>query len=90
MPYDSEDEPLYGEISGRVIDSQSKAPLSNVNIVILDSNYGAASAMDGTYLIRKIPPGSYVLKISSVGFYHGLYFGEFFGRVVLNDFGLFA
>lgn len=65
---DGEDEPAYGEISGRVTDSETGAPLSDVNISVLDSKYGAASSPDGEFLINHLPPGEYTIEISRIGY----------------------
>ncbi|MFQ5604906.1 MAG: TonB-dependent receptor domain-containing protein [bacterium] len=65
---ESGDNPIYGEISGKVVDAVSKLPLSDVNISVLSTPYGAASGKDGTFLIRNIPPDKYTLKVSCIGF----------------------
>ena len=57
-----------GKISGRIIDSKSKEPLPMANIVIRGTAYGAASDIDGNYYILNMPPGSYDLTASIVGY----------------------
>ena len=39
-----------------------------VNILLVGTNYGAASDVDGNYYIINIPPGIYTLKVSMIGF----------------------
>lgn len=65
---ESREEPIYGEISGRVLDSETGVPLSGVNISILNTYYGAASGPDGTFLINNVAPGEYILEISRIGY----------------------
>lgn len=65
---DSSDEPAFGEISGRIVDVQTGAPLSDVNIIVFETSYGGASAPDGTFLINRIPPGTYTLRVSRIGY----------------------
>ena len=57
-----------GKITGKVIDAKTKEPLPFVNIVILKTNYGAATDVDGNYVILNIPPGKYSIKAQSVGY----------------------
>lgn len=57
-----------GKIVGRVIDKSSGEPLPGANISIVGSTYGAASDINGDYVILHIPPGLYELKASVIGF----------------------
>ena len=57
-----------GKITGKVIDAKTKEPLPFVNVVILETNYGAATDVDGNYVILNIPPGKYNIKAQSVGY----------------------
>jgi hypothetical protein len=57
-----------GKIAGRVVDSKTKDPLPMANIVIRGTTYGAASDIDGNYFILNLPPGTYDLTASIVGY----------------------
>jgi hypothetical protein len=57
-----------GTISGQVIDKISKEPLPGVNIIIVDSPVGAASDLDGYFIIENVVAGTYRLKASYVGY----------------------
>jgi hypothetical protein len=57
-----------GKISGRTIDASNGESLPFVNIVILNTNTGAASDIDGNYFIINIPPGEYSVKASAIGY----------------------
>ncbi|MFZ5515983.1 MAG: TonB-dependent receptor [Candidatus Zhuqueibacterota bacterium] len=57
-----------GKIAGVVKDSDSDAPLPGANILIEGTAMGAASDMDGNYYIINIPPGTYTLKASMMGY----------------------
>ncbi len=57
-----------GIIYGKVRDAVSMQPLIGANILILDSNLGAAADQEGNYKIKGIKPGTYRLKISSIGY----------------------
>ncbi len=57
-----------GKISGKVIDSENKEPLIGTNIILMGTNFGAASDIDGDYYINNIPPGVYTLVASSIGY----------------------
>jgi outer membrane receptor protein involved in Fe transport len=57
-----------GKISGKIIDAKTKEPLIGANIILEGTNLGAAADFDGNYFIINIPPGSYTLKASLVGY----------------------
>ncbi len=57
-----------GKISGKVLDAQTKEPLPSVNVVVVGTTLGGASDIDGEYFILNIPPGTYQVKASAVGY----------------------
>ncbi|MBN8547565.1 MAG: TonB-dependent receptor [Ignavibacteria bacterium] len=57
-----------GKISGRVLDSQTKEPLPFANVVIMGTNLGAATNLDGEYVIINVPPGTYKIRASMTGY----------------------
>ncbi len=57
-----------GKIAGRVVDKQTGEPLPGVNIVIEGSTLGAATDLDGNYVILNVPSGKYTLRASFVGY----------------------
>jgi len=57
-----------GKMSGKVIDADTKEPLIGANIILLNTNLGAATDIDGNYFILNITPGTYEVKVSYVGY----------------------
>lgn len=57
-----------GKISGRVIDLETNQPLIGANVILLNTNYGAATEIDGSFIIKHIPVGTYTIKASYVGY----------------------
>ncbi|MFC1558452.1 carboxypeptidase-like regulatory domain-containing protein [candidate division KSB1 bacterium] len=57
-----------GKVQGIIVDSGSKEPLVGVNIVVDGTIYGAATDQNGFYFIINVPPGTYNLKASMVGY----------------------
>jgi len=57
-----------GKISGKILDADTREPLIGANIIILNTNLGAATDIDGSYFILNITPGTYNLKVSYVGY----------------------
>ena len=57
-----------GKISGRVTDNQSGTGLPGVNVMIVGTNRGAATDLDGYYQIINVPPGNHTLQISMIGY----------------------
>ncbi len=57
-----------GKIAGRVIDAETKEPLPGVNVVLEGTTLGAATDVNGYYVITNIPPGTYTVVVSAVGY----------------------
>ncbi len=57
-----------GKLSGKVVDAGTKEALIGANLVILQSQIGAATDVNGEYFILNITPGTYSVKVSYVGY----------------------
>ena len=57
-----------GKIAGTVKDSQTGEALIGASVVIEGTPQGAATNIDGYYVILNIPPGKYSLASSAVGY----------------------
>jgi outer membrane receptor protein involved in Fe transport len=57
-----------GKISGRIFDAQTREPLPGASIVIDGTRLGAAANVEGYYFINNVPPGTYSLSVSLVGY----------------------
>ncbi len=57
-----------GKISGTVTDAQTGESLPGINIMVEGTTMGAASDINGYFLINNIPPGKYSVIVSGVGF----------------------
>jgi outer membrane receptor protein involved in Fe transport len=57
-----------GKLTGKATDAKTKEALPFVNITVLGTNLGAASDIDGNYVILNIPPGRYSIRAQSVGY----------------------
>ncbi|MBP7460355.1 MAG: TonB-dependent receptor [Candidatus Delongbacteria bacterium] len=57
-----------GKIAGRVIDAETSEPLYGVNLMVEETSLGAATDLEGDYLIFNIPPGVYSLQVSMLGY----------------------
>lgn len=59
---------ITGKIAGKVIDTETGEPLIGINVLIEGTTMGAATGIDGTYIINNIEPGTYNLVFSGVGY----------------------
>ena len=59
---------ITGKVSGTIIDEESGEPLIGCNVIIIGTALGAATSVDGSYTIINIPPGTYVVKTSMIGY----------------------
>ncbi len=57
-----------GKISGTVVDSTTNEPLVGANVMIIGTNMGAATDINGNYFIINVPSGTYSLSASEVGY----------------------
>jgi TonB-dependent receptor len=57
-----------GSLKGVVFDKDSNDPLVGANLIILGSSLGAASDLDGNFVIRNIPVGEQTIIISYIGY----------------------
>jgi hypothetical protein len=55
-------------IKGRVYNSKNNEPVEFATIVVQNSTNGTNSDLSGNFILNKIDPGFYQLKISAVGF----------------------
>jgi len=57
-----------GKISGKVTDAETGEDLIGINVFIEGTSFGAATNIDGTYVINNIEPGVYSIVFSGVGY----------------------
>ena len=58
-----------GKISGKVVDKTTGETLPGANVVIEGTVLGAVTDPDGNYFIINVPPGSYTVNASMVGYH---------------------
>jgi outer membrane cobalamin receptor len=59
---------IGGKIQGTVTDAQSGEPIPNANVLVLETDIGAATDVSGDFFILNIAPGKYVVEISCLGY----------------------
>ena len=57
-----------GKIVGKVTDCETGETLSGVNILLKGTSMGAASDIDGNYIILNVPAASYTITASYIGY----------------------
>ena len=57
-----------GRISGKIIDQQTGEALIGANIIIVGTSLGAASDVNGEYLVTNLNAGQYSVKASYIGY----------------------
>ncbi len=57
-----------GKISGTVIDSRTNEPLIGVNVILMGTNLGASTDVDGYFALLNVPPGTYTVRASYIGY----------------------
>ncbi|MBN1637573.1 MAG: carboxypeptidase-like regulatory domain-containing protein, partial [Ignavibacteriales bacterium] len=57
-----------GKITGNVIDQETGDPIIGANIMIDGTMLGAASDIDGMFVINAVPEGNYAVTLSCIGY----------------------
>lgn len=57
-----------GSITGTIVDAETGEKLIGVNILIVNTTNGTSSDLEGEYILKGLPSGSYALKFSYVSY----------------------
>lgn len=57
-----------GSVKGEISNASDGNPLGYVNVILDGTTYGATTDISGFFSINQLPPGTYTLKTSFVGF----------------------
>ena len=57
-----------GKLRGRITDRESGEPLIGANVTIDGTTLGASSDLNGEYIILSVPPGTFTVKASYIGY----------------------
>ena len=57
-----------GKLAGKITDKTTGEPLIGANVYIQSLNTGASTDLNGNYFILNIPPGTYSISVSMVGY----------------------
>lgn len=57
-----------GKISGVVYDEETQEPIIGANVVVVNTNLGTATDVDGSFYIINISPGVYELRVDYIGY----------------------
>ena len=68
-----------GKIDGTLTDKSSGEPLIGANIVIMGTSLGTVSDINGQYTVLSVPPGTYKVQISFIGY----------KKIIVNDVRVF-
>ena len=57
-----------GKLTGRVTDAETKDSLPGANVILEGTTIGAATNIDGQFIILNVPPGKYTLIAKMIGY----------------------
>src|SRR5438876_368814 len=57
-----------GILKGKVIDKKNNSGLNGASVYIPDIKIGASTKADGSFEIKNIPKGTYLLEVSYIGY----------------------
>ncbi|MCX7907168.1 MAG: TonB-dependent receptor [Bacteroidetes bacterium] len=61
-------QPKMGNLSGTVLDEETKQPIFGVNVIIENTFLGTATDQRGKFSIKNIPTGKYTVRFSAIGY----------------------
>ncbi|MEO8231001.1 MAG: TonB-dependent receptor [Ignavibacteriota bacterium] len=59
---------ITGSVYGRVFDFTTKQPIPFANVLVLETNFGAATNADGLFKIETLPVQTYQIRASVIGY----------------------
>jgi len=59
---------VTGKIAGMIVDQDSGEPLPGVNVSVEGTLLGSATDIDGYFIILNVPPGTFTLEVSYIGY----------------------
>ena len=59
---------ITGTLKGRITDKETGEPLIGCNVIIVGTELGAATDLEGNYTIIKVPPGKYKIHVLMIGY----------------------
>ena len=57
-----------GKLVGKISDEKTSEPLIGVNVMVVGTNLGVASDIEGDFFLINIPPGTYDIAINMMGY----------------------
>ena len=60
--------PITITISGDIKDKNTGEPIPYANIILLNTDFGTSSDIDGHFIIPKVPPNKYSIKVMVIGY----------------------
>ncbi|GMV04243.1 MAG: SusC/RagA family TonB-linked outer membrane protein [Gemmatimonadota bacterium] len=58
----------FGTVVGQVTATDTGQPLASVNVLIVGTGLGSLTNQEGRFIILRVPPGSYEVEVSSIGY----------------------
>ena len=57
-----------GRITGRVVETSSQGPLTNVSVTVVGTTLGSYTRPDGNYVLQAVPAGAYKIRVARIGY----------------------
>jgi outer membrane receptor protein involved in Fe transport len=59
---------MSGKIQGTVSDAENGEPIADANVLVLNTDIGAATDAEGDFFILNMEPGDYTIEVSCLGY----------------------
>ena len=64
----SEGPPLYGNLRGIILDSDTEQPVSSAHVLLVEGPHGRVANAEGMFLFSRLLPGAYNMRVSHIGY----------------------
>ncbi len=58
----------YGRITGKVAEAETELELAGANVTLKGTTLGAATDLDGSFVIPRVPVGTYTIQVTFLGY----------------------
>lgn len=68
LPFYAKAAPRFNDISGKITDKATGAPIAGATISIPDLKIATSTDANGIYTLKQLPVGEYLMQVTAIGY----------------------